>query len=174
MWGREWGVITHSVPWFTDLQLYSQLFHTYSIRQEMDDYKWNSMEEIGVYLGHYTNIHHKKNKQYTFLLPRRHKVGNFQICVRLVVIATHDIKIKYFFGMRTQTSVTEIHKSQHIIQMTTINIPITFNNTLAFKVFVTNKHTCISPSSCWLLFCAIVLNKAFPSSLVWKNTDRHD
>jgi hypothetical protein len=50
--------------------------------------------------------------------------------------------------MKTQTSVTEIHKSQHIIQMTTINIPVTFNNTLAFEVFVTNQHTCISPSSC--------------------------
>jgi len=46
-----------------------------------------------------------------------------------VVITTHDTtntKIKYFFGMRTQTSVTEIHKRQHIIQMTIINIPITF------------------------------------------------
>lgn len=50
--------------------------------------------------------------------------------------------------MRTQTSETEIHKSQHIIQMTKINIPITFNNKQAYEVLVTNKHTCISPSSC--------------------------
>ena len=44
----------------------------------MDDYKWKSVEEIRVYLGHYTNIHHKKNKQDTFPLPRRFKVGNFK------------------------------------------------------------------------------------------------
>jgi hypothetical protein len=79
-WGEGGGELLHIL--FLGLPIYSQLFHTYSIRQKMDDYKWNSEEEIRVYLGHYTNIHDKKNEQDTFLLPTRFKVGNFKICVK--------------------------------------------------------------------------------------------
>jgi hypothetical protein len=74
------GVLLHTL--FLALLIYSQLLHTYIIRQEMDDYKWKSVEEIRVYLGYYTNIHRKKNKQDTFFLPRRFKMGNLQICVK--------------------------------------------------------------------------------------------
>jgi hypothetical protein len=57
-WGEGGGELLHIL--FLDLLIYSQLFHTYSIRQEMDDYKQKSAEKTRVYLWYYTNIHHKK------------------------------------------------------------------------------------------------------------------